>query len=75
MESTDQSLHTEEMQAVAAAAKNDKGTTPKDADPFVILSTPKSISGHVKDALSLFNKAPVPATGIGSRSSGKERSV
>jgi hypothetical protein len=41
----------------------------------VVLSTPKSVSGHVKDALSLFSKAPVPATGIGSRSSGKEVSV
>jgi hypothetical protein len=41
------------MQAVAATAKNDKGTIPKDTDQFVVRSTPKSVSGHVKDALSL----------------------
>jgi hypothetical protein len=40
MESADQSLHTEEIEAVADAAKHDKGTIPNDADQFVILSTP-----------------------------------
>jgi hypothetical protein len=56
------------MQAVAATAKNDKGTIPKDTDQFVVLSTPKSVSGACEGRL-------VPATGIGSCSSGKEVSV
>jgi hypothetical protein len=60
MASTDKSLHTEEMQAVAHASTCDKGTIPKDADRFVILSAPRSVSGHVLEPLTVSRTAAVP---------------
>jgi hypothetical protein len=75
IQSANSSLHTEEIQALAATSKRAKGTIPHDADRFVILSAPRSVSSHVLEPLTLYGKAPKPASGSGSRTPGNQVSV
>jgi hypothetical protein len=67
MKSLDESRHTEQNQADFAACQLGKGTIPKDAGRFVILTTPQSVERQVLQPLTIKEIVPTPASGPGSR--------